>query len=83
MPRGYTTTVRAAQGSDKPEPTWQFRIKHGATEQEEILARAKLYGIVFTVDGGRRYKIMKVYRDEINRLLAIGKYVEPEGEKES
>ena len=83
MTSGKVTTLRASKDSDKPEPTWQLRIGRNATEQDETEARAKLVGRTFTVDGGRKYKIVKVYRDEINRLIALGVYIEEQKGQEA
>ncbi len=68
MPKGYTTTIRE---QERALPELQRILKRNATVQDLTRMQTERVGTTFQADG-RHYRISEVYRDELNRLIAVG-----------
>lgn len=68
--RGLTTTVKPL-----PVPTEMHKLLARNATDEQLRASQSKIGEVFEAKG-LRYRIVEVYRDDLKRLLAVGKLEE-------
>ena len=68
MPKGYTTTIRE---QERAMPELQRILKRNATVHDLTRVQTERVGTMFQADG-RHYRISEVYRDQLNRLIAVG-----------
>ena len=71
MTSGHPTTIRAGQKSDKLEHELHRILMRNAMVHDLTRMQVERVGTTFQADG-RHYRIIEVYRDELNRLIAVG-----------
>ena len=68
MPKGHTTTIRE---QERALPELHRILKRNATVHDLTRVQTERVGTTFRADG-RHYRISEVFRDALNRLIAVG-----------
>ena len=68
MPKGHVTTIRE---QERALPELHRVLMRNATVQDLTRMQTERVGTMFQADG-RHYRISEVYRDALNRLIAVG-----------